>query len=530
MGLRKMRWSLMNCDYIVSLRRSRSTVLLAATGCTVLLAFAIYVRTMAPTVTWRHGGSDSGDFITAAINLGVPHPTGYPLYTLIAHLFTALPGAEPAWNVTFLSVVAAALAVGATFRAAYQLIATQEGATGALALAAAWAAASVLAFGELLWSQATVAEVYSLNAFLVAILLAVALSGSPRARPYVLTLLFGLGLAHHVTIVWLLPALWPYLPAIRQWLTVRRSLRLGFCLLPGLLAYLYIPIRAAHHPVPNWGQADDLSGFIWLVSGAAYRQYLSALPASHLLQRLSAWAGIWVRDFGVLGLALALMGVWRGLETDRRFTWSGLTYVLLLSGYAMLYVTIDSYLYLIPAAIIIALWMAQGAVSVLHGLQDWARSGLRRHAVTVAGLVILAALPLISIITRFQAMDLSVDYEAYAFAENVLEAVFPDAIVVSDGDTQTFPLWYLRYGLEKRPDVIVVDRRLLAFDWYRGELASQYPELAMVAETHDAQEAIASLVQEAGLHRPVHLTYSDDFVLGLAAWAYQDPVFTLLRE
>jgi hypothetical protein len=525
-----MNRSLIDWENTASVRRSNSALAWAAAACTALLALAIYVRTMAPTITLQHGGADSGDLVTAAINLGVPHPTGYPLYTIIAHLFTALPGGDPARNVTLLSALAVALAMAATFWAAHRLIAAQEGATGALPLAAAWTAAGVLAFGELLWSQATIAEVYSVNALLVASLLAVALSGAAPIRPYVLALLFGLGLAHHVTIVLLLPALWPYVPAIRQWLTVKRAFRVGCCLLVGLLAYLYIPIRAATQPVPNWGHADNLSGFLWLVSGAAYRQYLSALAPTHLLQRLSAWASIWVRDIGVLGLALALLGVWRGLETNRRFTLFGLTYVVLLSGYAMLYVTYDSYLYLIPAAITIALWMARGAIIALHGLQDWAKSAPRRRLVTAAAVLILVTLPVKSIITRFRDMDLSTDHEAYAFAENVLEAAAPNAIVVSDGDTQTFPLWYVRYGLKKRRDIIVVDRRLLAFDWYRDDMASQHAELAMLARTRGAREATAILVEDDRLQRPIHLTYSDDFLLDLAEWAYEDPVFTLLRK
>jgi len=525
-----MQQSLTNQDDIFSPRKWRGVVPLAVAACTALFAFAIYFRTMAPTITWRNAGADSGDFVTAAINLGVPHPTGYPLYTIIAHLFAALPGAEPARNVTLLSAVAGALAVGASFWAAYRLIVTEEGDSGTLALTAAWAAAGVHAFGELLWSQATIAEVYSLNALLVAMLLAVALSSPARVRPYLLTLLFGLGLAHHVTIVLLLPALWPYAPVIRRGLTVRKALRMGLCLLPGLLAYLYIPIRAAAHPVPNWGQANDLSGFIWLVSGTAYRQYLGTLLPSHLLQRFSAWAGIWVREIGVLGLALALLGLWRGLETNQRFALFGLTYVLLLSGYAMLYLTSDSYLYLIPAATLIALWMAWGAIVALHALQEWARAESRRRMVTVAGVLILAALPVLSIVTRFRAMDLSADYEARAFAENVLEAAAPSAIIISDGDRQTFPLWYLRYGLGERRDVVIVDQRLLAFDWYRDDLAAQHSELAMVAKTHDAHNAITVLVQEIGLYRPVHLTFSDDSLFDLAVWTYEDPLFTLVRE
>jgi hypothetical protein len=127
-------------------------------------------------------------------------------------------------------------------------------------------------------------------------------------------------------------------------------------------------------------------------------------------------------------------------------------------------------------------------------------------------------------------MDLSADFEAYAFAADVLQAAEPNAVVISDGDEQTFPLWYLRYGLQQRPDLTVVDRRLLAFGWYRDQVASQQPALAMVAEAHDAQSAIMVLIQEGGRRGPIHLTFSDEAVLTLARWADQDLLYTLIRE
>ncbi len=508
-----------------------------AAALTALFAFLIYSRTMAPTITWRNGGSDSGDLVTAAINLGVPHPSGYPVYTMLAHLFAIPPAGEPARNVAFLSALAAALAVGTVFWTTYRLLTlSKDGvaqstpkAVDLLVLVVAWAAAGLYGFGELLWSQATIAEVYSVYALIVALFLALAHSETPQVRPYVAAFLFGLGLAHHLTIVLLLPALWPYFRMVRGWLTPRRLIAVGLCLVPGLLAYLYIPIRAGAHPVPNWGQADNLSGFVWLVSGAAYRRYLGVLPQSYLLQRLSAWTGIWVRDFGVLGIALALLGLWDVLETDRRFAWFGMTYTASLTLYSMLYSTSDSYLYLLPVAMIIALWMARGAIVALRGLQSWARSGSRLKAVTVLALLILGALPLISVATRFGAMDLSADREAYTFAEGVLDAAAPNAVVISSGDLQTFALWYLRYGLGKRPDVTIVDRNLLAFDWYRDDLALQHQDLATIARARDADEAAFHLVRE-NLGHPIHLTYSDASLLSIAVWTHDGSLFTLSRN
>ncbi len=500
----------------------------ALTAFVTLFTLAVYVRTMAPTITWRNAGADSGDLVTAAINLGVSHPTGYPLYTVLAHIFTTLPG-EPARNVTFMSAVAGALALGLVSWTAYRWgVRGQNG--GISELAAAWAAAGILGFGELLWSQVTIAEVYALNALVVAGFLAVMLCGPSRFRPYLLAVLFGLGLAHHVTIVWLLLALWPYAPSVRRWITAKRAVGLVLCLLPGLLLYLYVPIRAAAHPVPNWGQADHLAGFIWLVSGVVYRPYLGIPTPPVLLQRLSGWASIWVWDLGVIGLALALLGLWRSWETDRRFSLFGVTYVIMLSAYAICYATVDSYLYLIPAAIVVALWLVRGASTTLGAIQSWAYGHSQRRLVAVAVVVLLSVLPLVSLVARFGALDLSSDYEAYSFAERVLGAAAPNAIVISGGDEQTFALWYLRYGLKKRLDVAVVDGNLLDLDWYRHDVATRHAGLGALADVGSAYEALDLVVQESSRTYPVHLTYKDAYLFALAQWIQEDPLFILVRD
>ena len=526
---------------------------LGAAGAVAFFALAIYARTLAPTITLRNNGSDSGDLVTAAINLGVPHPTGYPLYTMLAHLFTLLPGAEPARQVNLLSALAAAVATGIVFWLAYGVTLAQGRVQRSMALLAAWTAAGLFAFGELLWSQAVIAEVYALQALWVAMLLAVLLCASAPSRPYLLALVFGLALANHLTAVLWLVALWPYVRGARRWLTVaakdsgtlaakdngtlaakdsgtwRRCLGIGLCLLPGLLTYSYIPVRANAHPVPNWGQANHLSGLLWLVSGAAYRMYAGAVAPAQLLQRLSAWAGIWLRELGVLGLALAFLGLWRGLETERRFTLCGLTYSLLVSGYAMLYQPHDSYLYLLPLGIVFALWTASGAAEVLCGLENWAGSGGQRRLASVAAVVILCSLPLTSIATRFKALDLSRDYDAYRFATAVLDNAAPGAVVLSNGDSETFPLWYVRYGLGRRSDVAVVDRSLLAFDWYRAELVSGHPDWTSVAGARDAGEAVTALVLQERARRPIHLLDADAALLQLADWRREPYFFTLSR-
>jgi len=60
----------------------------------IFLAFSlllIYLGTIAPGLTWANNGADGGDLITAAATGGIPHPTGYPVYMLLARFFLFLP-------------------------------------------------------------------------------------------------------------------------------------------------------------------------------------------------------------------------------------------------------------------------------------------------------------------------------------------------------------------------------------------------------------------------------------------------------
>ena len=58
-------------------------------------SLALYVRTLAPSLLY----GDSAEFQTIAYTLGIGHPTGYPVYILLANLFTFLPVADIAYRV-----------------------------------------------------------------------------------------------------------------------------------------------------------------------------------------------------------------------------------------------------------------------------------------------------------------------------------------------------------------------------------------------------------------------------------------------
>ena len=177
--------------------------------CAGLLAFLLYLRTLAPGVL----GGDSGEFQFAAWLGGFAHPTGYPLYLLLGYLWThLLPFGDAAWRMNAFSALWGAAAVGLLYlpaRRIFQMIAPPAW-PASIGRLLGLLAAAIFAVTPTFWSQAVVAEVYTLNAALIiAILLALvtwAARGSIGAL-YVAAFLFGLSLAHHRTTLLWIPAI-----------------------------------------------------------------------------------------------------------------------------------------------------------------------------------------------------------------------------------------------------------------------------------------------------------------------------------
>lgn len=135
--------------------------------------------------------------------------------------------------------------------------------------------------------------------------------------------------------------------------------------------YLYLPLRAAQHPSINWGDPRTGSGFAWLVSARLYRQFVFALPWKYIPARVSAWSALLVQQFGWWGLFLALIGLWFWWSKDRTFCGFLAIFVVISSVYAIGYNTTDSYIYLIPSFLVMALWLGKGVHCALVALGEF---------------------------------------------------------------------------------------------------------------------------------------------------------------
>jgi tetratricopeptide (TPR) repeat protein len=180
-----------------------------------LASFAVYVWTLAPTVTLE----DSGELAVAGDYMGVPHPPGYPIWSMLSWVFarvfsfvTFRGQPNPAWSIALQSAVFGALAAGVTallvcrsgadiLRRSKDVASHVDTATDNMICWVAGVASSlVFAFSPVMWSQAVIVEVYALNAFFLMLifLLVYMWLEKPSARLlYVTAFIFGLGLTNY---------------------------------------------------------------------------------------------------------------------------------------------------------------------------------------------------------------------------------------------------------------------------------------------------------------------------------------------
>ncbi len=477
-------------------------------------ALAVYVATLAPGLTFEHNGVDGGDLIAAARTLGVPHPSGYPTYTLLAWLASHLPVGTIAYRVNLLSAVCASLAAGLACLSAQIVLA---GSRHRLALSAA--TGLTFAFSSLLWSQAVIAEVYALLALFASFLLWLVLSwrespegdlrGGGDVWLWLAGLTLGVGLGNHLTLILIAPALLVLLwPERRRWLRTRVLIPTAGLFLAGLVIYVYLPLAAARQPAVNWGDPQTWDRFWWVVSGGPYRQYVFGLHLDEVSGRIAAWAGLLGDQFGWWGLVLVVTGAWswrRGKETqtDLPLAVAFLVWGLLAGLYAFFYATTDSYVYLTPLLLPLALAWGKGADHLLQVAQRFGPAWRR------AALAVILLLPIGSLALHWQAADLSHDRTAHDYMQQVLDVAAPGALIIVQGDGPTFALWYGLYAEGQRPDVAVVSGPLLAYPWYREQVRQLYPEMAISELTNGSatpNDWVREMIADNLDHRVVYAT------------------------
>jgi len=401
------------------------------------VTLGLYLETLGRSV----GQADTFEFQVVAPTLGVAHPTGYPLFILLGKLFSLFPFGSIAWRVNLTSAGAATAALAVLYELLLRL--ERQPLTALLAVMA-------LAFSRVLWSQAVVAEVYALNLFFVAAALSLLWrllegKGGP-STVRALALLLGLSLTNHLTMVLLLPAVALTLLLARPRLDGRQWAGAAALFLLGLAVYAYIPLRWPALHDGRWMGAGEFLAYITgrQFSGALQWELLRSPTRYLLVGRLL------LQPFGWAGAALAAFGLlWLAARRRRLALLTAPTF-LLYALYGVAYLVPDISVFMLPAHLLMALWMASGLAALVNAarrLPAWLPSLL---------LALFALLPLSRIWLNLEAVDQSGRNQAEMWGRAVLDLpLAPGAAVLADGE-KFAPLYYLQQIEGLRPDLDLV--------------------------------------------------------------------------
>lgn len=464
--------------------------IVAAGGCAAVAA-GVYAATLCPTVA----GGDSGELIAAAHVLGVVHPPGYPLYTLLGKLVTLIPAGTIAWRVNLLSALCDAGAAFLLCRAA--VAATQRLFAGILA-------AGAFAFSPLVWPYAVTAEVFALNNLFVAGLLwltlrAVADPAGNSWRIPVAGLWLGLGLSNHHTLVFFGAPVLLFLVRLdgARALQPRALARLGCGLAAGLVPYLHLVVASRAAPPIQWGDAATWHGFLDHLLRRDYGTFRLASAGTGAAGQLVPWLELFVERFGEtsgwIGPPLVLAGAW---SLKRRSPTRAVTalWLAVLAAYLLVFSTlanlrVDEALHVTALArfwqqaVVVAAWlMGLGLAEVTRGL-----GSVRGPA---SGWLVAVAQPLLLVSTGFAAMDHTQRVFLREYGAAILAEMPPDALLLITSDEAIGSVVYLQQVEGLRPDVRVIPTGQLGSPWFRRLAERRFPGVGLPAGAFSARAFI----------------------------------------
>jgi hypothetical protein len=402
-------------------RRLAAALVPAGVG---LLAFAVYVQTLLPSVGW----GDIARFQYVARVWGIPHRFGYPLYIALSRLFGYLPVGDLAYRVNLLSAVSAALAAVMVVFIVMRLVDDW--------VAAASAALS-FAFSRALWGQAVVAEVYALNAFLIGAVVLILLAWHQTQKIGLLYLgigLYALSFGNHMTVVTLIPAVvyWILVTDYRVLLDLRKVAILAGLMLLGALQYLYVIVRAHQQPLLNELGPFSWRGWIHWMTRNRFQGQFFGYTLSDQVDRLRIYLDLLEKQFFRWGYILGWIGAWERLKADlKSFVFLALVAVGVYV-FGMNYGGVTFRIYLVPSYLIFAVFLGCGLsalrrwlAGLLHGRRRWLARPL------IAGLAtVVLVMPLYPLWQNWAEVDQSENTYYRDMAQRFIAQASPDFVLV----------------------------------------------------------------------------------------------------
>jgi len=489
------------------------------------LVFLLYAITLSRTTAFW----DTSEYIATGHIMGIPHQPGNPLFVLLARAWSVLlsvTGLSVAVRINLFSAAMSATAHGLWFLVVHHIL-RYFSEDRRFRLIGAACAMLVSATAFTVWNQSNVNEkVYTVSLLTIALLSWLAIrwqenlgKGKDDHLLILMAFILALSVGNHLMAFLVAPAIGLFVIYVHPKTLLNWRLYVGgvAAAILGLSVHLLLPIRAGLGPVineaaptcPDIGSAISSiitygnSGCEALSEALKRNQYLKPplLPrqaplSDQFVNYLQYFDWQWARSMEGVNTVFAGMrlpftmlftglGVWGAIEHGRRDKPS-FVFMLTLFGTvsaALIFYLNFKYGYTLQAPVqdralhevrerdyfflvsfsVWGLWAGMGIVTL------WREAALE-FKTTLAKASPILGLALIPLVFNWSWATRSYDYAARDWAYNLLMSVEPYSILFTNGDNDTFPLWYLQEVEGIRQDVTVIVGSYLNTAWYATQL------------------------------------------------------------
>jgi hypothetical protein len=477
-----------------------------------IICFIIYMLTLYPGVTFM----DSGELGGALYTFGVPHPTGYPLYLVIGYVVSNLPFlGTPIYKLNVLSAIFSSAAIVVLYFVIYNLlvlinsfketsikhsskankgkektvktkqsIVLNNSETAVLA----FFASIVIGVSRTFWNNATFIEVYPLHELFISLILLVCVriyvnSANPKKRDFIyLFLLLGLSFANHMTTLLLIPGVLYLLWLQKEksklaWKIISSSM---VYIVPGLLFYLILIIRASAKPFFNWSDPQNFSNLLYHVTGGDYSQAMFS-GGSGFINNIKIFASGILGEYAVIASILGIIGI--GVLYKRNRQLFIFMLILMISSliYAFNYRVRDIEVYFIQFYIIFGICVAVGMIFIVNLLiRNLGASMKPALIITISGFVITS----FGFYYNYSYNDNSTNYAVEDFTMNTINSIEQNGIFITYDWGYSYPAaLYYQQAEHKRQDLKIFNAKFLSVPWYLENIKKYYPDVYKTCST-----------------------------------------------
>jgi hypothetical protein len=453
-----------------------------------IIPFAVYITTLAPGLYFI----DTGELATVCIKLGIAHPTGYPLFTILGSIFSKIPIGEYIYRLNLMCALQSSLTVMVFFNLVYFILTRLnlntdrdekkkffgKNENNLFALIISFSSSMVLAFSSTFWDTSNSIEVYSLHVLFVVSVMYIFLkacnefvkySGKDDIKYWLLfAFILGLSFTNHLTTVFLSVGFIYLYFAINGFnkIAYQKILLMGIPFVLALTVYVYFFIRGDNNIIA-WGNPVNLDNFYRHVSGKQFSIWMFTSTDSFSKQ-FAHYIDIYPKEFFYFPLIVSFFGLVYSFIKQRKFFYYTILLFIFNIFYASNYDIHDIDTYFLLSFVVTVIWFALGLRFIFEKM---------KLNIFIAALIAIL-IPLTSIYGNFKENNLSKSNFVKEYTENIFKSAAQNSIIVStQWDFWVSASFYFQYVNNYRPDVAVIDKELMRKTWYIKHLNDHYPEI-----------------------------------------------------